>query len=133
MADLLHADAIQLLEVALLGSPAVEVVDLLSGGLAQPRPVTVAASAQPHPGTYTSTPSTPPPASVLVIGVSNFILIPAVPTIESKSDEEIPTSPQKTKASGVSALISKHHHITTTLISPSLLLCCPLVLFLLQL
>ena len=41
MADLLHADDIQQLEVALLGSPALEVIDLLSGGLAQARPVTV--------------------------------------------------------------------------------------------
>ena len=35
MVDLLHADAIQLLEVLLLGLPASGVIDLLSGGLAQ--------------------------------------------------------------------------------------------------
>ena len=35
MADLMHADAIQQLEVALLGLPAAEVMDLLSSGLSQ--------------------------------------------------------------------------------------------------
>ena len=101
MADLLHADAIQQLEVALLGLPAVEVVDHLSGGLAQSRPVTVAASVEPHPPTYTSTPPAPPPVSVLVLEVSEFSPIPVVPTPESKSDEKIPTTPPKTKASDV--------------------------------
>ena len=93
MADLMHADAIQQLEVALLGSPAVEVVDLLSGGLSQSGPVTV--TAQLHPCTYTSTPSAPPPVSVLIVGVSKFSPIPAVSTVESKSEEEIPTTPPK--------------------------------------
>ena len=68
MADLLHADAIQQLEVVLLESPVVEVVDLLSSGLSQSRPVIV--MAQLHPCTYTSTPSAPPPVSVLIVGVS---------------------------------------------------------------
>ena len=45
MADLLHAYASQQLEVALLGLPVLEVIDLLSGGWTQARPVTVAASA----------------------------------------------------------------------------------------
>ena len=49
MADLLHADAIQQLEVALLGSPGLEVIDLLSGGLVQAKAVTITTSAQPHP------------------------------------------------------------------------------------
>ena len=83
MADLLHTDAIQQFEVALLGLPVVEVIDLLSGGLAQTRPVTVATSVQPHPCTYTSTPPAPPPASVPVLGVSKFSSFPVVPTIES--------------------------------------------------
>ena len=120
MANLLHADAIQQLEVALLRSPAVEVVDLLLGGLSQSRPVTVTVTAPPHPCTYTSTPPAPPPASVPIVGVSKVRSIPAVPTIKSKSnepesDEEILTTSPKTKASNVSAMISKCHHINTTL------------------
>ena len=39
MADLLHADAIQQLEVALLGPPVAQVIDLLSGRWVQTKPV----------------------------------------------------------------------------------------------
>ena len=78
MADLLHANAIQQLEVALLGSPALEIIDLLSSGLAQANPVTIATSALPHPCTYTSTFPAPPLASVPVVGVSESNHIPAV-------------------------------------------------------
>ena len=39
MADLLHVNAIQQLEVALLGSPAAQVIDLLAGGWMQTKPV----------------------------------------------------------------------------------------------
>ena len=72
----------------MLGSLALEVTDLLSGELAQAKPVTVAASAQLHPHTYTSSPPAPPSASVPVVGVTGPSYIPAVPTIELKSDEE---------------------------------------------
>ena len=122
MADLLHADAIQQkLKVVLLGSPAVEVIDLLSGGLAQTKPVLLS-SAQPHPCTYTSIPPAPPPASVSVVGVSEVEVfrpshIPAVLTMELKSDEE--TTMLKAKTSAEYAPSPKHHHITLTLISPS--------------
>ena len=116
MTDLLHADSIQQLEVALLRSPVVKVIDFLSGGLVQARPVTVAASAQPHPHTYTSMPPAPPVTSVPVVGITEFSHVPVVPTIESKSNEE--TTPPKTMTSDVSVLISKCHWVTTTLISP---------------
>ena len=98
----MHADAVQQLEVALLGSPAAEVVDLLSSGLSQPRTITVA-TAQPHPQTYTATPPAPSPASVPVVGVSKSGPIPARVTIEPKSDEEIPTTLMKAKISDISA------------------------------
>ena len=39
MADLLHADAVQQLEVALLGSPAAQIIDLLSDEWVQTKPV----------------------------------------------------------------------------------------------
>ena len=85
MPDLLHTDAVQQLEVALLGSPAAQVFDLLSGGLMQTKPSTFAAPAQPCPHTYTSTPLAPPPTSVLVVGVSTSSQIPivVVPAMES--------------------------------------------------
>ena len=100
-----------------MGLPALEVIDILSGGLAQEKPVTVASSVQPHPCTYISAPPAHPPASVPIVGVSESSHIPAVPTIELKPDEE--TTPPKSKTSDDSALISKCHHITPTLISPS--------------
>ena len=116
MADLLHADAIQQTEVALLGLPASEVKDLISGGLAK------VSSAQLHPHTYTSTPPAPLLASIPVegvseVGVSGPSHISAVPTMESKSNEE--TTLPKAKTSAESAPSPKRHHITTTLISPS--------------
>ena len=46
MADLLHTDAIQQLEVALLGTPMVQVIDLLAGGLTSS--LRVAMPAQPY-------------------------------------------------------------------------------------
>ena len=39
MTDLLHANTIQQLKVAVLGSPAAQVIDLLSGGWMQTNPV----------------------------------------------------------------------------------------------
>ena len=82
------------------------------------------ATVQPHPCTFISTPPAHPLASVSTVKVSKGSPIPVMPTIESKSiesksDEEIPTTPLKTKASNVSALVSKSLCITTTLISPS--------------
>ena len=44
MADLLHADTIQQLEVALLGSPAAQILDLLSGQRVQNKPAPMTAS-----------------------------------------------------------------------------------------
>ena len=60
MSNQLHADAIQQLEVALLGSPAAEVMDILSASL--PKPATVT-STQPHPHTFTATLPVPPTSS----------------------------------------------------------------------
>ena len=77
-ADLLQADAIQQLEVALLGSLAVQVVDLLSGEFVQAKASTSVTPAQPHPRIYTSTPPAPPPFSVLVVGILTTSPTPAV-------------------------------------------------------
>ena len=120
MADLMHADAIQQLEVALLVSSADEVINLLSSALSQSRLVTVIVTAQPHPCTYTSTLPAPPPASVLVVVVSKCSLIPAMVTIESNSDEQIPTTPPKTKVFNIYVPVLKHCCTSTTLISLSI-------------
>ena len=44
MADLPHANVMQQLEVALMGSPAAQVLDLLSGGWMQTKPVPMTTS-----------------------------------------------------------------------------------------
>ena len=59
MAGLLYADAMQQLEVVLLGSPASEVVDILAERLLQ-SPPWIRPTVQP-PHVYTSSPSAPPP------------------------------------------------------------------------
>ena len=107
MADQLHADAIQQLEVALLGSPAAEVVDLLSASLSKPAMVT---SAQPCPHTYTATPPVPPPVSFPVAGVSGSSSVSVMVTAESKPDEEIPMTSETTKRkiSNIPVPVSKH-------------------------
>ena len=94
MVDLLHTDAVQQLEVALLGSPASKVIDPLSSGLAQTTSSTIAALAQPHPYPYTPTPPAPTPTSILVVGVSTSSHIPAVPPVESTSDDDEATAPK---------------------------------------
>ena len=76
IADLLHANAIQQLEVALLGTPAAQVIDLLTGALAPSS--SVAAPAQPHPRTFMSSPPAPPLTSVPVMGVSTTSQGPAI-------------------------------------------------------
>ena len=68
MADLLHVDAIQHLEVVLLGLPTVQVINLLTSGWGQTKPVLMATSIQPHPQAYTSTPLASALTSVTMLG-----------------------------------------------------------------
>ena len=75
MADMLPADAIQQLEVALLGTLALQVIKLLAGGLASV--FTSVMPAQPCPKAYTLTPPVPPATSVLVVGLSSTSQGPA--------------------------------------------------------
>ena len=72
MADLLHADTVQKLEVALLGSPVAQIVDLLLEGITQAQASTSTAPMQPYPRSFTATPPTPPPSSVPLVGISIF-------------------------------------------------------------
>ena len=87
MANQLHADAIQQLKVALLCSPAAEIMDILSASLSKPATIT---SAQPHPHTFTAIPPVPPPASVPLERITEFSSAPVMVTGGfSKPDEEI--------------------------------------------
>ena len=87
MADLLHANGIQQLEVALVGSPAAQVIDLLSEGLVQSSVATTSAFVQPHPRSYTSTPPVPPPTSLPVEGISSPspVVVPVMATSDAAS------------------------------------------------
>ena len=85
MVDLLHADAVQQLEVALLGPPAASLVDLLSAVLEQTRPFLW--TMQPHCQTYTSTPAVPIPVVVPVLGISTI----STPSVEKTTEyQDVP-------------------------------------------
>ena len=108
MADLLHTDAIQQVELALLGSPAANVIDLLASGWEQTRPVLMAT--QPHPQTYTSIPLAPAPAAVPMLSISSQITTASTP-----SDEKLPTTESQdvpTESQTVPVVIPKCHHLT---------------------
>ena len=102
MADLLHADTVQQLDVTLLGSPAADVVELLSAGLEQTRPILQ--TMQPHPQTYTSTPLVPIPMAVPILGLS---------TISTSSVD------RTTESQDVPVMTLKHHHLTPMPITSS--------------
>ena len=65
MADLLHANTIQQLEVALLCLPASQVVNPLASGWVQTKPILMTMLTQPHPQAYTSSLPAPAPTSSL--------------------------------------------------------------------
>ena len=77
MVELLHADVIQQLEVALLGSPAAQVIDLLAAGGMQ---LTLASKGNDilPPKAYTSTLMAPPPQTVPIVGVTSSLSIASV-------------------------------------------------------
>ena len=102
MADLLHADTMQQLEVALLGSPAAQILDLLSSGWEQAKPASMPSSGQPHPQAYTSTPPAPPSSSMPVVGVLTSSLVVAFSSMSVGANivESAVPEPKETKATG---------------------------------
>ena len=106
MVDILHANAIQQLEVALLYSPAAQVIDLLSGGWVQTKPVPTTTSIWPCPQVYTSTLPATALTSVPVLGVSSLISTESMP-----SDESLTTGME---SQDVPMSTPKHCHITPT-------------------
>ena len=86
MANQLYADAIQQLEVALLGSSATEILDILSTILSKPVTLT---SAQPHPYTFIATPPAPHPASVPLEGITKLSSAPVMMTAGSSKPDDL--------------------------------------------
>ena len=111
MADLLHANAIQQLEVAPLHSPGAQVFDLLTSAWVQTKPILTPTVTQPLPQAYTSTPLAPAPTSVPVLGVSSPITTASMPSNECLT--------AITVSQDVSESTPKCHHITLTLILSS--------------
>ena len=72
MAELLHADVIQQLEVALLGSPVTHVIGLLVAGGMQPTQASKGNVILP-PKAYTSTLMAPPPPAVSIVGITSSL------------------------------------------------------------
>ena len=115
MADLLHTDTIHQLEVALLGLPAANVIDLLASGWEQTGPVLMAT--QPHPQTYTSIPPAPAPTVAPVFSISSQVTIASTP-----SDEKLPTTESQdvpTESQTVPVVIPKCCHLILTLVISS--------------
>ena len=69
MADLLHMDVVQQLEVALLGSPASRLVDILMKRL-KPASLLMRPNVQP-PQVYMSSPPAPAPQMIPIVGVTS--------------------------------------------------------------
>ena len=78
MAELLHAEAIQQLEVALLGSPNAHIIDLLLAGWIQMTPVSMRTVICPLQA-YTLIPVTSPPPTVPIAGVMSSLPVESVP------------------------------------------------------
>ena len=77
MAELLHTDVIQQLEVALLSSAAAQVIDLLVAGGMQLTLVSKGNVILP-PKAYTSTLMAPPPPTVPIVGIISSLPIASV-------------------------------------------------------
>ena len=71
MAELLHADTIQQLEVALLRPPAAQLINLLASRV-------MASTSQRQtihtPQAYTTTPMVPPPSTIPAVGITDSSL-----------------------------------------------------------
>ena len=106
MAELLHANGIQQLEVALLGSPTVQIIDLLIAGMRQPASTSQRSAILPSKA-YTSTPMAPPPPTIPIVGITNSLPITSV---SSEGNEAMALDSQE---------ISKCCCIVPTSIQPS--------------
>ena len=97
MAELLHANAVQQLEVALLGSPASSMVELISAGLEQIKPT------QPCPQKFTTHLPAPLPVKVPVLGLDPSPVTEKIMKATESTDAPVP----------------KHHNITLVPVTSS--------------
>ena len=107
MAELLHANAIQQLEEALLWSPAAQILDLLATGLMHPASTLQGHAIYPPQG-YTLTPVVPPSSTVPIVGITGSSL--SVASASSRGSEAT--------ASVCQEIPPKHCHIVPTSIQP---------------
>ena len=105
MVELLHAISIQQFEVALLGSPAAQILNLLAAGVMK-----LALTSQGNeilpPKVYTSTPTAPPPSTIPIVGITSSLHVTSV----SSGGSEVTASD--------SLEVPKCCHIVLTLIQP---------------
>ena len=90
IADLLHADAVQQLEVTLLGSPVAHLINVLFAGLGSTTS-TPQHQAVPLTQPIATTSASPPPPTVLVIGVTDAPERGAVETTATPSGSKATT------------------------------------------
>ena len=112
MADLLYANAVQQLEVALLGTPLVQVINILTSRLASSPWLDT--PSQPHPKTCTSTSPSPHPPSNPIMGMSSIIPAPTMASTSATLQSMAPTALEDTDPA-----LSQHHEIIPTPIEPS--------------
>ena len=110
-----HADAIQQLEVTLVGSPAAQPLDVLAIRMMHPASTRQAIH---HPQAYTATPMVPPPSIIPIAGITNSSM-PVVASSSSKvptpASQEIPPkhnqiSPTPTSQPQVTSMPSSPPH-----------------------
>ena len=80
--ELLHADAIQQLEVALLGLSMAQLLNVLATGMMHPASTLQHQVIHP-PQAYTTTPMVPPPSTIPIAGITNS----SMPVVASSSSE----------------------------------------------
>ena len=105
MAELLHANAFQQLEVAPLASPAAQILNLPAAGVMK-----LALTSQENvilpPKAYTPTPMAPPPSTIPIAGITGSL--PIISVSSGGSEATALDSPE----------VPKHCHIVLTLIQP---------------
>ena len=102
MADLLYADAVQQLEIALLGLSMAQVINILASRLASSPWLDT--PSQPCPKMYISTSPSPHPPSVPIMGMSSTIPKPAVASTSVTKQTVAPTALE-----GTDPKVSQHH------------------------
>ena len=121
MADLLHPDAVQQMEIVLMGSPMAQVVDLLSEGITQAQASTSTPAIQPCPRLFTATPPAPSPSSVPLAGISSSSQEPSITSTSEMVAECDKSSLPETQVAKTSTDSPPQHIIMTLVKSSSLL------------